>query len=480
MFDALLTKLETDLRTSFDEALIGLVATARSQLDGALAEIAKERAKGLADVAREKADLHREITAMQKHKESHEGRVLLNIGGYRYETSVQTLRRLPHTFFDAYFSGRYAQDVCADGSIFIDRDGEHFGQVLHYLRDGVVSVAEQDASELDVGVLRWLKREFGFYCIELVAEQQEVVFAVGGTSTNSTIMATAERYDADSGVWQEAASMAIRRMNFALCALDGIIYSLGGVGAENLLLTSVERFDPSTNSWNAAPPMPRARCFHCAVAVRDAIFVMGGLETIHGPIKRAKSVLKLNILSQTWSEVAPMPEHRAHARACVVGSHVYVCGGNDLGNRVTATTYRYNVDTDAWSTLVPIPEAKVHHEVCSVDGLIYILGGRSSDNRVSSTVHRFDAVANSWSAVAPMLVARSGFASFVLNGSIYVAGGWDGGRAIASVERYDVASNTWTEVRAMTQARSGPRAHTMQVEINLFDSIMLKAKAAQR
>jgi hypothetical protein len=27
--------------------------------------------------------------------------------------------------------------VCADGSIFIDRDGEHFGQV-QYLRDGVI------------------------------------------------------------------------------------------------------------------------------------------------------------------------------------------------------------------------------------------------------------------------------------------------------------------------------------------------------
>jgi hypothetical protein len=111
------------------------VATARTQLDGALAEIAKECAKGLADVAREKADLHREIAAMHKHKEAQEGHIVLNIGGYRYETSVQTLRRLPHAFFDAYFSGRYAQDVCAGGSIFIDRDGEYFGQVLQYLRD---------------------------------------------------------------------------------------------------------------------------------------------------------------------------------------------------------------------------------------------------------------------------------------------------------------------------------------------------------
>jgi chorismate mutase len=141
MFDALLTKLETDLRTAFDKSLRGLLATARTQLDTALVEVAKERAKVFADVAKEKADLHREIATMHKHKVAQEGHIVLNVGGYRYETSVQTLRRVPRTFFDAYFSGRYAQDVCADSSIFIDRDGEHFGQVLQYLRDGVVSVA---------------------------------------------------------------------------------------------------------------------------------------------------------------------------------------------------------------------------------------------------------------------------------------------------------------------------------------------------
>jgi hypothetical protein len=39
---------------------------------------------------------------MHKHKEAQEGRVELNIGGYRFQISVQTLRRVPHTFFDAY------------------------------------------------------------------------------------------------------------------------------------------------------------------------------------------------------------------------------------------------------------------------------------------------------------------------------------------------------------------------------------------
>jgi hypothetical protein len=116
---------------------------------------------------------------MHMHKEAQEGRVELNIGGYRFETSVHTLRRVPHTFFDAYFSGRYAQDVCADGSIFVDRDGEHFGHVLEYMRDGHVPVAEAGARP-SVSLLRSLKREFGFYCIELSAEHRTVCRSTAG------------------------------------------------------------------------------------------------------------------------------------------------------------------------------------------------------------------------------------------------------------------------------------------------------------
>jgi hypothetical protein len=128
---------------------------------------------------------------------------MLNIGGCKFQTSIQTLRRVPHTFFDAYFSGRYAQDVFRDGSIFVDRDGEHFGHVLEYMRDGVVSVAEPGARP-SVSLLRALKREFAFYCIELcveqVTEQPEMAYVLGGLVIgDSGMQSSMERYDASFG-----------------------------------------------------------------------------------------------------------------------------------------------------------------------------------------------------------------------------------------------------------------------------------------
>jgi hypothetical protein len=167
--ESVLTKVRGVLEEAEKQRAQDLVEVAGERAKG-IAEVDEERDKGLAEVDARRAELHREDTTMQMHQAAHEGRVELNIGGFCFETSVQTLRRMPHTFFDAYFSGRYAQEACADGSIFVDRDGVHFGHALEYMRDGVVSVAEPGAFP-SISLLRALKREFGFYCIELCVQQ---------------------------------------------------------------------------------------------------------------------------------------------------------------------------------------------------------------------------------------------------------------------------------------------------------------------
>jgi hypothetical protein len=327
LFESLLTRLEKELRTSLDTCVTGMVATARTQLEAAVAEVAKERAKGLAEVARERAELHREIEVMQTHKEAQEGRVELNIGGRRFETSVQTLRRVPHTFFDAYFSGRYAQDVCNDGSIFVDRDGEHFGHVLEYTRDGAVSVAAQDASELDVSLLRALKREFSFYCIELMAEPEEVVFVVGGHAGDANSLSTLDRYDNASGMWLEGASMTIARSCFGLCEVRGNLCAIGGFDAEGGRLAGGQRgkthtcYDPTLDIWSAGPALPRSRAFRCVCAVGDAMYVLRGAEDVAA----TNSVLKFESSTQAWREVAPMPGPLSSCGACVLGTNIFVC-----------------------------------------------------------------------------------------------------------------------------------------------------------
>jgi hypothetical protein len=298
--EEILAAMRREMRPLLETAMEGVLTKARSVLEEVeqqrikgfadanaerargLAEVAEERAKGLAEVDLIKAELHQEIVTMQTHQEQQQGRVELNIGGYRYQTSVQTLRRVPHTFFDAYFSGRYAQDVCNDGSIFVDRDGEHFGHILEYMRDGVVSVAEPGARP-SVSLLHALKREFGFYCFELYAErvtkseQPMIAYVMGGEDSEGNALSSMERCDAASGQWSMLAAMRTTRGYASACAVAGMVYVTGGdEGEEYDYLSSVEKYSPTSDTWSDVAPMPAARYGHATAAVGSVMYVLGG------------------------------------------------------------------------------------------------------------------------------------------------------------------------------------------------------------
>jgi hypothetical protein len=77
--------------------------------------------------------------------------------------------------------------------IFVDRDGEHFGHVLAYMRDGHLAVMVPGARS-SVTLMRMLKREFGFYCIEVAPLPVdpvlvETAFVMGGEGSRTAVKA---------------------------------------------------------------------------------------------------------------------------------------------------------------------------------------------------------------------------------------------------------------------------------------------------
>ena len=70
-----------------------------------------------------------------------EDRFKLNVGGVRFDTSRTTLMSVPESMLATMFGARVdmLRRDPEDGSIFLDRDGERFGLVLDFLRDGGAS-----------------------------------------------------------------------------------------------------------------------------------------------------------------------------------------------------------------------------------------------------------------------------------------------------------------------------------------------------
>lgn len=96
------------------------------QLEGRIAEL-KEKLK---------AKAAKEHAFAKKLSEQRKGYIRLNVGGVIYTTSKQTLAQYPESMLESLVSGRFAAEALEDGSIFIDRDGTHFGIILNALRTG--------------------------------------------------------------------------------------------------------------------------------------------------------------------------------------------------------------------------------------------------------------------------------------------------------------------------------------------------------
>lgn len=83
--------------------------------------------------------------ALEKFK----GRVKLNVGGVRYETTLTTLTADgDDSMLGSMFSGRHELHPDEEGEVFIDRDGKHFGHILNVLRDSSVTVNTEDRAAL--------------------------------------------------------------------------------------------------------------------------------------------------------------------------------------------------------------------------------------------------------------------------------------------------------------------------------------------
>eukprot|EP00242_Pyramimonas_sp_CCMP2087_P002599 CAMPEP_0198227594 /NCGR_PEP_ID=MMETSP1445-20131203/109820_1 /TAXON_ID=36898 /ORGANISM="Pyramimonas sp., Strain CCMP2087" /LENGTH=159 /DNA_ID=CAMNT_0043907703 /DNA_START=162 /DNA_END=638 /DNA_ORIENTATION=- len=89
-------------------------------------------------------------------------KIKLDVGGYKYTTSLATLTSIPDSMLGAMFSGRFPLEADeSDGSFFVDRDGSLFKHVLNYMRDPVSFDAPMDRE-----VARDLMREAKYFGLQ--------------------------------------------------------------------------------------------------------------------------------------------------------------------------------------------------------------------------------------------------------------------------------------------------------------------------
>eukprot|EP01119_Soliformovum_irregulare_P015179 TRINITY_DN4233_c0_g1_i1.p1 TRINITY_DN4233_c0_g1~~TRINITY_DN4233_c0_g1_i1.p1 ORF type:complete len:241 (-),score=38.41 TRINITY_DN4233_c0_g1_i1:542-1264(-) len=106
--------------------------------------------------------------------------VKLNVGGYYYQTTWDTLTKDDNSMLSAMFAGRVPVKVLNDGSVFIDRDGKMFAKILNFLRNGMIEQPTERRKILE------LQSEAEFYQLQGLMEQiQEAI--IGGLEYGSPL-----------------------------------------------------------------------------------------------------------------------------------------------------------------------------------------------------------------------------------------------------------------------------------------------------
>jgi hypothetical protein len=196
-------------------------------------------------------------------------------------------------------------------------------------------------------------------------------------------------------------------------------------------LATVEKYSPATDSWTTVAPLPRASGKHSTVPVGPAIYVIcseavilyePGWDLPQPPeVLDVGHVYRYDSTQGTWSEVAPMPEHRYMHAACAVGIDIYVLGGGKSmhDREPQASLFKYDTVENTWITVTSMPFPCYGHFASVLDGdQVYVVGAGPD----CGDFLRFDTVNETWTILRATEHNVPCDASVVVGGSLYTAG----------------------------------------------------------
>ena len=237
------------------------------------------------------------------------------------------------------------------------------------------------------------------------------------------------------------------------------MYVLGGILPSNgitLPTTNViQKFNFVSNTWTELAPMPAALNHANVAVVNGMIYYLGGLAAT-GPAywNRSSACAVYDPSANKWTVLPDMPEERSigSAATMVVGDTVYLPGGllktNLTGDEegTTAMFTSYNVRTQKWTALPDLPAPRDHAGKGQYGNMLYILGGRLFGHwNVTDTVFGYDIHSRRWyTDFARMPTGRGGAASATVGSEMFTAGG-EGD--------HETSTHVWPQVQAYDAAK---------------------------
>ena len=220
--------------------------------------------------------------------------------------------------------------------------------------------------------------------------------------------------------------------------------------------------------WETASPMPFARADFGAARIADRIFVVGGHD---GYVRTLVSVLAYDIPTDTWSEVAPLPQALHHPAVTTDGKHLFVVGGlTSLSSRPLDVVYAYDPLRDSWSELGQLNDFRGDAAAAYVDERLVILGGTTTAG-TDGAFETYDPDRKGWNGLPTMPTPRRAHAVETIANDLYVFGGRFGTSKDVLATEVFKETEGWKSLRAMPAARRGFGTFTFDGKIHVVGGL---------
>lgn len=286
-----------------------------------------------------------------------------------------------------------------------------------------------------------------------------------GKTAQASVFATKLRTDGNIDGWQDGPALPAPRAGAAAVFFSGSAYVIGGIDASGAPTDTVYAGTPDAKSgkvtaWteSADLKLPAPRSDAAVVVTGDGLFLIGGRDA-KGPVD---TVWKATLNAKTgklkaWAATGSMPAPRAGAMAVVLGTHLFVYGGDDA-NGPTTSVVRGEIGATGdqaglitgWSTppaaqaaATNLPAAHEGGMAFVSNGIFYYVGGESSDGAIYWTTPDAQGNINGWTTLResylPAKADLAGGAPIVSGSHVFLAGGTSAGAPTAGVARANLA-----------------------------------------
>ncbi|XP_052435689.1 kelch-like protein 10 [Carassius gibelio] len=229
---------------------------------------------------------------------------------------------------------------------------------------------------------------------------------------------------------------------------SAILLAIGGWSNGNPS-NVIEAYDAKADRWvSVTLEDERPRAYHGTAVLDEFVYCVGGYDSV----EYFNSVRKLNLITQTWHEVAPMYERRCYVSVAALDGFIYAIGGFDGHGRLKSAE-RYDPDTNQWTLTASMNERRSDASATSLHGRVYICGGFTGTECLFSA-ESFNPNTNQWTLVAPMRSRRSGVGVIAYGDLVYAVGGFDGANRLRTAETYNPQTNIWCDIASMYNPRS--------------------------